>query len=204
MASTIIQFKKDLSKKTLGPRGREVLNRLMPKIFAAIYSHQDAKFGLPRVLHLLHKIVTRTTYLELLDEHPAALTQLVRLCTASPMISEQLGRYPILLDELIDPQQLYNPVPLESYRTELRDFLARIPEDDMEQQMEALRQFKQICILRIAAADIAGVLPVMKVSDHLTYLAEAIVESVVNQAWLQMAEKYGCLLYTSPSPRDTA
>ncbi|MCG9598343.1 bifunctional [glutamate--ammonia ligase]-adenylyl-L-tyrosine phosphorylase/[glutamate--ammonia-ligase] adenylyltransferase [Vibrio sp. Isolate25] len=191
MASTVIQFKQDLAKKTLGPRGREVLNRLMPKIFAAIYSHQDAKYGLPRVLHLLHKIVTRTTYLELLDEHPAALTQLVRLCTASPMISERLGRYPILLDELIDPQQLYNPVPLESYRTELRDFLARIPEDDMEQQMEALRQFKQICILRIAAADIAGVLPVMKVSDHLTYLAEAIVESVVNQAWLQMAEKYG-------------
>ncbi len=191
MANTIIQFKHDLAKKTLGPRGREVLNRLMPKVFAAIYSHPDAQFGLPRVLHLLQKIVTRTTYLELLDEHSAALTQLVRLCTASPMISEQLGRYPILLDELIDPQQLYNPIPLESYQTELRDFLARIPEDDMEQQMEALRQFKQICILRIAAADIAGVLPVMKVSDHLTYLAEAIVESVVNQAWLQMAEKYG-------------
>ena len=191
MANTIIQFKHDLAKKTLGPRGREVLNRLMPKVFAAIYSHPDAQFGLPRVLHLLQKIVTRTTYLELLDEHAAALTQLVRLCTASPMISEQLGRYPILLDELIDPQQLYNPIPLESYQTELRDFLARIPEDDMEQQMEALRQFKQICILRIAAADVAGVLPVMKVSDHLTYLAEAIVESVVNQAWLQMAEKYG-------------
>ncbi|MEL7292139.1 MAG: bifunctional [glutamate--ammonia ligase]-adenylyl-L-tyrosine phosphorylase/[glutamate--ammonia-ligase] adenylyltransferase [Pseudomonadota bacterium] len=191
MAATIIQFKQDLAKKTLGPRGREVLNRLMPKIFSALYAHPDAKFGLPRVLHLLNKIATRTTYLELLDEHPAALVQLVRLCTASPMISEQLGRYPILLDELIDPQQLYNPIPLDSYRTELRDFLARIPEDDMEQQMEALRQFKQICILRIAAADIAGVLPLMKVSDHLTYLAEAIVESVVNQAWLQMSEKYG-------------
>lgn len=191
MAEIIIEFKKDLAKKTLGPRGREVLNHLMPKIFAAIYAHKDAEFGLPRVLHLLHKIVTRTTYLELLDEHQAALTQLVRLCTASPMISEQLGRYPILLDELIDPQQLYNPIPLESYRTELRDYLARIPEDDMEQQMEALRQFKQICILRIAAADIAGVLPVMKVSDHLTFLAEAIVESVINQAWLQMTEKYG-------------
>lgn len=191
MVDTIVQFKKDLAKKTLGPRGREVLNRLMPKVFSAIYSHKDAKFGLSRVLHLLHRIVTRTTYLELLDEHQAALTQLVRLCTASPMISEQLGRYPILLDELIDPQQLYNPIPLESYRNELRDFLARIPEDDMEQQMEALRQFKQICILRIAAADIAGVLPVMKVSDHLTYLAEAIVESVVGQAWLQMTEKYG-------------
>ncbi|EGQ9272927.1 bifunctional [glutamate--ammonia ligase]-adenylyl-L-tyrosine phosphorylase/[glutamate--ammonia-ligase] adenylyltransferase [Vibrio parahaemolyticus] len=190
-SKAIINFKADLAKKTLGPRGREVLNRLMPKVFDAVFAHPDAEFGLPRVLHLLHNICTRTTYLELLDEHPAALVQLVRLCTASPMISEQLSRYPILLDELIDPQQLYNPIPLDSYRTELRDFLARIPEDDMEQQMEALRQFKQICILRIAAADIAGVLPVMKVSDHLTYLAEAIVEAVVSQAWLQVSEKYG-------------
>ncbi|EDL51868.1 bifunctional glutamine-synthetase adenylyltransferase/deadenyltransferase [Vibrio mediterranei AK1] len=188
---TIQQFKADLAKKTLGPRGREVLNRLMPKVFSAIYAHKDAEFGLSRVLHVLHRIVTRTTYLELLDEHPAALVQLVKLCTASPMISEQLGRYPILLDELLDPAHLYNPVPLESYKTELRDYLARIPEEDMEQQMEALRQFKQTCILRIAAADIAGVLPVMKVSDHLTYLAEAIVEAGINQAWQQMAAKYG-------------
>ncbi|EOU2463114.1 bifunctional [glutamate--ammonia ligase]-adenylyl-L-tyrosine phosphorylase/[glutamate--ammonia-ligase] adenylyltransferase [Vibrio navarrensis] len=191
VAQQVIQFKSDLAKKTLGPRGRDVLNHLMPKVFSAAFAHPEAQFGLPRVFFLLHSIVTRTTYLELLDEHPAALTQLVRLCTASPMISQQLARYPILLDELIDPQQLYNPIPLESYRTELRDFLARIPEDDMEQQMEALRQFKQICILRIAAADIAGVLPVMKVSDHLTYLSEAIVEAVVHQAWQQVAEKYG-------------
>ncbi|ELA7832682.1 bifunctional [glutamate--ammonia ligase]-adenylyl-L-tyrosine phosphorylase/[glutamate--ammonia-ligase] adenylyltransferase [Vibrio alginolyticus] len=190
-AKTIINFKTDLAKKTLGPRGREVLNRLMPKVFDAVFAHPDAQFGLSRVLHLLHNICTRTTYLELLDEHPAALVQLVRLCTASPMISEQLSRYPILLDELIDPAQLYNPIPLDSYRTELRDYLARIPEDDMEQQMEALRQFKQICILRIVAADIAGALPVMKVSDHLTYLAEAIVDAVISQAWLQVSEKYG-------------
>ncbi|MGL6170818.1 MAG: bifunctional [glutamate--ammonia ligase]-adenylyl-L-tyrosine phosphorylase/[glutamate--ammonia-ligase] adenylyltransferase [Vibrio sp.] len=187
----ITQFKEDLAKRTIGPRGREVLNRLMPKLYQAVFAHPEAEFGLARVLNLLHNIATRTTYLELLDEHPAALVQLVRLCTASPMISEQLARYPILLDELIDPQHLYHPIPLESYQSELRDFLARIPEEDMEQQMEALRQFKQISILRIAAADIAGALPIMKVSDHLTYLAEAIVEAVIRQAWLQVSSKYG-------------
>lgn len=191
LADVIVRFKQDLAKKTLGPRGREVLVRLMPKVFDVVFAHPDAEFGLARVLHLLNNIVTRTTYLELLEEHSGALKQLVRLCTASPMISEKLGRYPILLDELLDPQQLYNPIALTHYRSELRDFLARIPEDDMEQQMEALRQFKQICILRIAAADIAGALPVMKVSDHLTYLAEAIVEAVVQQAWLQLTAKYG-------------
>lgn len=36
MSEQIIQFKADLAKKTLGPRGREVLNRLMPKLF---FSH---------------------------------------------------------------------------------------------------------------------------------------------------------------------
>ncbi|MDP5254515.1 MULTISPECIES: bifunctional [glutamate--ammonia ligase]-adenylyl-L-tyrosine phosphorylase/[glutamate--ammonia-ligase] adenylyltransferase [unclassified Vibrio] len=191
LCDDLIHFQQDINKKTLGPRGREVLNRLMPKVFEQVFAHPEAPFGLARVLHLLRQIVTRTTYLELLDEHPMALKQLVRLCTASPMISEQLARYPILLDELIDPQQLYIPVALDCYHSELRDFMARIPEDDMEQQMEGLRQFKQICMLRIAAADVAGALSVMKVSDHLTYLAEAVIEAVVAQAWLQVKEKYG-------------
>ncbi|CAM4181317.1 bifunctional [glutamate--ammonia ligase]-adenylyl-L-tyrosine phosphorylase/[glutamate--ammonia-ligase] adenylyltransferase [Vibrio neonatus] len=191
LSNSLCHFKSELAKKTLGPRGREVIRHLMPKLLYTVLSHPEGEFGLERVLTVLAKIVTRTTYLELLDEHPAALEQLVRLCTASPMITELLGRYPILLDELLDPQQLYKPVELSSYKSELRDYLARIPEEDMEQQMEALRQFKQTCILRIAAADIAGVLPVMQVSDHLTYLAEAIVEQVINQAWRQMAAKYG-------------
>ncbi|MBC8905588.1 bifunctional glutamine synthetase adenylyltransferase/deadenyltransferase, partial [Klebsiella pneumoniae] len=57
--------------------------------------------------------------------------------------------------------------------------------------MEALRQFKQAHLLRIAAADIVGALPLMKVSDHLTYLAEAIIDAVVRQAWRQMTARYG-------------
>lgn len=66
-----------------------------------------------------------------------------------------------------------------------------MPEDDEEQQLEALRQFKQAQLLRIAAADIAGTLPVMKVSDHLTWLAEAMIDAVVQQAWVQMVARYG-------------
>ncbi len=66
-----------------------------------------------------------------------------------------------------------------------------MPEEDEEQQLEALRQFKQAQQLHIAAADIAGTLPVMKVSDHLTWLAEAILDAVVQQAWGQMVARYG-------------
>ncbi|SMY37849.1 bifunctional [glutamate--ammonia ligase]-adenylyl-L-tyrosine phosphorylase/[glutamate--ammonia-ligase] adenylyltransferase [Photobacterium andalusiense] len=190
-AQNLVSFKHELFKRTLGPRGREALATLMPEILAQVVLRQDAVQLLPRLTKLIIRIATRTTYLELLTEHPVALKQLIRLCAASPMVADQLALYPLLLDELLDPQHLYQPTELTSYQDELREYLARIPEEDMEQQMEAIRQFKQTQLLRIAAADIAGVLPLMKVSDHLTYLAEAIIAAVVNQAWLQMVAKYG-------------
>lgn len=190
-AQNLVSFKHELSKRTLGPRGREALATLMPEILAQVVLRDDAVQLLPRLTKLIIRIATRTTYLELLTEHPVALKQLIRLCAASPMVADQLALYPLLLDELLDPQHLYQPTKLTSYQDELHEYLARIPEEDMEQQMEAIRQFKQTQLLRIAAADIAGVLPIMKVSDHLTYLAEAIIAAVVNQAWLQIAAKYG-------------
>lgn len=187
----ITDFRHDLVKRTIGPRGRDVLDHLMPLLLAEVCTHAQADVILPRLTPLLLGIVTRTTYLELLLESRPALIQLVRLCAASPMVASQLARYPLLLDELLDSATLYHPLAPEAYHDELRQYLMRVPEEDEEQQLEAVRQFKQAQQLRIAAGDIAGVLPVMKVSDHLTYLAEAIIAAVVQQAWTQMVARYG-------------
>jgi len=184
-------LKSDLRRRSIGPRGRETLRKLMPRLLFDVLRSEQPVPLLERLLRLLNCISSRTAYLELLAENPGARQQLVSLCAASPMIAEQLARYPLLLDELLDPQQLYHPTPLDQYASELRQYLLRVPEEDMEQQMEALRQFKQIQILRIAAGDVAGALPLMKVSDHLTCLAEAIVAEVVNQAWQQISVRYG-------------
>ncbi|WP_258329498.1 bifunctional [glutamate--ammonia ligase]-adenylyl-L-tyrosine phosphorylase/[glutamate--ammonia-ligase] adenylyltransferase [Citrobacter farmeri] len=187
----IADFRKELDKRTIGPRGRQVLDHLMPHLLSDVCTRQDAFLPLSRITPLLVGIVTRTTYLELLSEFPGALKHLISLCAASPMVASQLARYPLLLDELLDPNTLYQPTATDAYRDELRQYLLRVPEDDEEQQLEALRQFKQTQLLRIAAADIAGTLPVMKVSDHLTWLAEAMIDAVVQQAWLQMVARYG-------------
>lgn len=184
-------FRHDVDKRAIGQRGRDVLDKLMPRLLSEVCQRDDADSVLPRLTHLILSIVTRTTYLELLVEYPSAMTHLIRLCAASPMVASKLATYPILLDELLDVNSLYQAVPLSAYRDELRQFLLRVPEEDEEQRLEALRQFKQTHLLRIAAADIAGALPVMKVSDHLTYLAEAIIDAVVQQAWFQMTARYG-------------
>ena len=191
LLQAITAFHQDIDKRTIGPRGRHALDQLMPRLLCEVCPRDDADVALSRLTPLLLGIVTRTTYLELLTEYHGALKHLIRLCAASPMIASQLARYPLLLDELLDPATLYQPTATDAYRDELRQYLLRIPEEDEEQQLEALRQFKQAQHLRIAAADIAGTLPVMKVSDHLTWLAEAIIEQVVQQAWQMMVQRYG-------------
>jgi glutamate-ammonia-ligase adenylyltransferase len=191
VVALIADFRQELDKRPIGQRGRQVLDHLMPHLLSDVCSREDAPVPLSRLTPLLTGIVTRTTYLELLSEFPGALKHLISLCAASPMVASQLARYPILLDELLDPATLYQPTAMNAYRDELRQYLLRVPEEDEEQQLEALRQFKQAQLLRVAAADIAGTLPVMKVSDHLTWLAEAIIDAVVQQAWGQMVKRYG-------------
>lgn len=187
----ITAFRHDLNKRTIGPRGRDALEQLMPRLLSEICIRNDAVLIFTRLIPLLLSVVMRSTYLELLTEYPAAMQHLIRLCAASPMLASQLARHPLLLDELLNPLTLYHPVEKGDYRDELRQFLLRIAQDDEEQQLEGVRQFKQAQQLHIAAADISNRLSVLQASDHLTWLAEAIIESVVQHAWQIMVLRYG-------------
>ena len=191
LSRNLFSFKDDLSRRPIGSRGQETMAKLLPKIVEKVCAYQSPDELMKRITDLLLKVMRRTAYLELLNENEGALNQLLKLCNASPRVSEQLGRHPILLDELLDPQLLYHPIKLTDYKHDLRQFMLRVPEEDMEQQMEALRQFKQMQYLHIAAADIVGAIKLPQVSDHLTSLSEAIMDYVVHIAWAQMVEKFG-------------
>ena len=76
-------------------------------------------------------------------------------------------------------------------RDELRQQVARLAEDDLEAQMDTLRYYKASHVLRVAASEVAGRLPVMQVSDKLTWIAEVILEQVLAVAWADLTAKYG-------------
>ena len=59
------------------------------------------------------------------------------------MTAEQVARYPILLDELLNTEALRNPLPFTQYPDELKQYMLRLPQDDEEQFIDGLRQFKQ-------------------------------------------------------------
>ncbi|WP_114327503.1 bifunctional [glutamate--ammonia ligase]-adenylyl-L-tyrosine phosphorylase/[glutamate--ammonia-ligase] adenylyltransferase [Candidatus Colwellia aromaticivorans] len=184
-------FRDDVSKRSIGNRGRQVLDKLLPLLICHIQQAKQAEFVLERVLHVFKKIVTRTAYLELLFENEGALKQLIHLCQASRWVTDYIAKSPILLDELIDPRLLHNPTKITAYGHELRESMLRIPEEDLEAQMDGLRLFKQAQQLRIAAADISEVLTVEQVSLHLTALAQAIIAEVINIGWQQVVGRFG-------------
>ncbi|MBQ4861463.1 bifunctional [glutamate--ammonia ligase]-adenylyl-L-tyrosine phosphorylase/[glutamate--ammonia-ligase] adenylyltransferase [Pseudoalteromonas sp. MMG013] len=184
-------FKVSLLKRQMGARGRDILDKLMPHLLEQLITQHVSFEVFSDVLKVVITVVSRTTYLELLYENQGALKQLVKLCAHSRWIAEHIAKYPILLDELLDPAALYKPLPLSAYKDEIRHQFLRIEPEDLELQMEALRQFKQTQQLRIAAADATGVISVTKVSDHLTALAESIITQAVELAWQQMKVRYG-------------
>ena len=182
--------------------GRERLDAFMPRLLAQAVEHDNPDLVLERVLPLIEAVARRSAYLVLLTENPGALQRLLTLCAASPWIAEQITRFPLLLDELLNEGRLFKPPLAPELAAELRERLMRIPEDDLEQQMEALRHFKLAHRLRVAASEIAGSLPLMKVSDYLTWLAEAILEQVLALAWRHTVSKYGVPQRADGSPCD--
>jgi glutamate-ammonia-ligase adenylyltransferase len=197
-------FKQDLTTQRIGQRGLTTLNNLMPVIIHNILSTSanDHAELFRRVLSVLHAVLGRTAYLQLLLENQAALFHLVKLCAASPWVTQQIARFPLLLDELLNPVSLYQPVALNQYSDELRQALLRVEPEDLELQIETLRQFKLSQQLKIAASDISNALPVMQVSDHLTYLAEAIIVKVVDIAWQQIVAKNGVPVCETHGPKN--
>jgi glutamate-ammonia-ligase adenylyltransferase len=149
---------------------------------------EDPDLALPRVLTVLESVLGRTAYLALLSEHPDALRQLVRLSGKSPWFAERTAKHPLLLDELLDPRRLFEPLRRAELERELDVLLAGVGDDDLEQRMERLRQFAQGNMLRTAAADITGVIPLMVVSDYLTEIAEVATARSLDIAYRDLIE----------------
>ena len=176
---------------TLQAEGRARLEQFMPQLVRACAEADDPDLALERVLPLVVAVLRRSAYLVLLLENPPALDELVTLCAASPWIADQISRHPVLLDELLDRANLYTAPDKGLLQDELRQQVARLAVDDLEAQMEALRYFKASHILRVAASERSGRLPLMKVSDTLSWIAEVIVDQVRAVAWADLTKKYG-------------
>ncbi len=182
-ASSLFQRMDDL--------GRQRLERLLPSLLAACGGVSHPLRSLDGVLRVIESIGRRSAYIALLNENTAALDRLVQLCGNSDFLAQQVAAHPLLLDELLD-QRVFSKVPQrEDLKKDAEQRLAQAGTDDLEQRFEALRNFQQAAVFRIAVADMSGFLPLMKVSDRLTDIAEFVLAEAINMSLAELSKKYG-------------
>nr|VFK59028.1 MAG: glutamate-ammonia-ligase adenylyltransferase [Candidatus Kentron sp. TUN]VFK67576.1 MAG: glutamate-ammonia-ligase adenylyltransferase [Candidatus Kentron sp. TUN] len=174
----------------LGEHGQRRLEKLLPLALQEVVDQGASTTTLERLFRVLEAIGRRSVYFSLLQENPVALKQLTRLCAASPWITRQIAQHPLLLDELLNPHILYVPPEIPELEADLANRLKRVTEDT-EQEMDMLRRFKQKNLLRVAAADVCDVMPLMVVSDHLTDIAEVCLRWILRLAWRDLVKRYG-------------
>jgi glutamate-ammonia-ligase adenylyltransferase len=171
-----------------------LVNAALPQIAATVL---EARLGshaatLGRLLDFFEAIARRSAYLSLLTEYPHTLERVIRMINASGWAATFLTQHPILLDELLDDRGN----GAENFAQDLPALAASLAaqldsaDGDTERQLDILREAHHAQLFRLLALDLAGVLSVERLADHLSALADLIVAETVQRAWRTIATRH--------------
>ncbi|MGI9291693.1 MAG: bifunctional [glutamate--ammonia ligase]-adenylyl-L-tyrosine phosphorylase/[glutamate--ammonia-ligase] adenylyltransferase [Gammaproteobacteria bacterium] len=190
--------------KRMDELGRQRLDRLLPAVVIACTQSGNGMRALTGTLRVIEAIGRRSAYIALLNENAAALDRLVRICGSSDFLARQVSAHPLLLDELLD-QRIFMAAPeRRDLADDLQHRLEGVTEGDTELQFEALRNFQQAAVFRVAIADLSGTLPLMKVSDRLTEIAEMVLTEAINLSMAELTARHGHPMCTLEGVRREA
>lgn len=168
---------------------RERFDALVPRLIQAAAALPNPDATLSRSLDLLESISRRAAYLALLQQYPKALNKVAELSSSSSWAAAYLQRHPILLDELLDPRLLEVAPDWSGVHKQLLLRLDEL-EPDTEQQMDLLRETHHAQVFRLLAQDVAQLLTVEKLADHLSDLADIVLDVALRGAWRKLLTRH--------------
>ncbi|MBK5914408.1 bifunctional [glutamate--ammonia ligase]-adenylyl-L-tyrosine phosphorylase/[glutamate--ammonia-ligase] adenylyltransferase [Rhodocyclus purpureus] len=168
---------------------RERLDALGPRLLAAAAATHAPDATWARGLDLLETISGRGAYLALLLQYPQALQKVAAMIGSSSWAAEYLTRHPILLDELLDPRLYDLATDWSVFRNELALRLAD-SSDDPEREMDVLREMHHAQVFRVLTQDLAGLQSIPRISDHLSQLADIVLQTTLELCWNKLARRH--------------
>jgi len=168
---------------------RSRLDAVGPRLIEAAGATAAPDTTLTRGLSFLEGIARRGAYLALLQQYPMALRRVADMICASSWAADYLNRHPLLLDELLDPRLYDIATDLAAFRSNLQLSLADNV-GDTEREMDILREMHHAQIFRLLAQDLAGLQTIEHLSDHLTELADTIVQETLPLCWHTIKKRH--------------
>ena len=148
--------------------------------------------GLVRLVDLLETVCRRPAYVALLAQFPEAFERVLRILDWSKWPADYLMRHPVVLDELLDGE-LLESTDYDAWAAELaqRVDAARLDDQpDVERQMDLVREAHHAQVFRLMVQDLEGRLTVEKVSDHLSELADRVLDLAIGIVWSQLRHRF--------------
>ena len=179
---------------------RQRLGAFVGALVQALESEQQGGEILTRLMPVIRSIGRRSAYLSLLLENPPALARLLSLARQSAMLVRLVAEHPMLLDELLDTRLFDSPPTRGDIEAALDRQVGKIDVTDTEGLLNAMREFQRAALFRIAIADRFGDLPLMKVSDRLTDIAELVIDLALSLASRELEQKHGQPMHGEKDP----
>jgi len=147
----------------------------------------DPDLAIMNLAAFIAAVGARTSFLGLLEQHPATRRVLLRLFASSRYLSTIFIRHPDMLDTLVRSDLVRVHRTLTELKEELGELVRASP--DFEGRLDALRAFRHQEFLRIAIADLAGELQLPDVETEFTNLAEAVLAESLEVARREIANR---------------
>ncbi|HEX5127350.1 MAG TPA: bifunctional [glutamate--ammonia ligase]-adenylyl-L-tyrosine phosphorylase/[glutamate--ammonia-ligase] adenylyltransferase [Rhodocyclaceae bacterium] len=189
LAQRMQTFRQSSRYRAMSDDGRRRLTALAPRLLELCAQRHNPDETALRVLTLLEAICRRAAYLALLQQYPHTLARVVELASSSSWAADYLTRHPLLLDELLDSRELGEVTDWTKFTAELGMQLDQLG-DDTERQMDVMREAHHAQVFRLLNQDLAGLLTVEKLSDHLSALADVMLAETLRQCWKKVPKKH--------------
>lgn len=134
---------------------------------------------------LLKKILTRPSYLLMLQKERNLLPKVLQLLQQHPYFGVTLQAYPVLLEQLFEQQE----IPESATQMQQQWQSQQPAADDVEQWMEGLRYFKLVQQFNLVRAWTEQALTAPELGQRLTWLAQCVLQAVVAYAWQETHAK---------------
>jgi glutamate-ammonia-ligase adenylyltransferase len=167
-------------------RCRHLLASILPQLLCAIGATPNPDRTLDNLAQVSNSLGGKGVLWDLFRFNPPSLELYVKLCAASPYLSNILTTNPGMIDELIDSLQLDKLPTIGELRATLTE-LCRGAADTLP----ALHDFNNAAHLRIGVRDILGKEDIDRTQEALADVAETCLAHVADLEYNRLVEKYG-------------
>jgi [glutamine synthetase] adenylyltransferase / [glutamine synthetase]-adenylyl-L-tyrosine phosphorylase len=172
------------------------LGRLVKRAAMAVAAGECTTDAALRFVDWLEPLLRRESYLALLVERPEVQTRLLRLLGLARWPMRYLMQHPGVIDELADNRLLEGRFDRRAFLRELSQRheawmrSGEAGEASEESLLDTLRRAHHAETFRTLVRDVEGRLEVEQVSDDLSALADAVLQSAMQWAWDRLKQRH--------------